>query len=353
VLGSSLDFPGVNWRSIFVLAAVATALVGLGVLVRTRFGSTGLTVLDFAVSGFLSAALVVLYSRQARIMESQSDLLKQEMNREARQQHSETLRKRVEIWHGNPEKEVGDTPMDTPSLNTPTVGTRSFNSASSSYGPAFGGDESFHVIPQRLSGDRYLADLLENHAPDLRETVEKLRDLEQDFGRTRAEFPDELEIEINRDYEKFTIYETDELSEWIFDLLVEQERGIYDEPVARGIAKVEDGSTSTYPEESKIWFQIEAKGGRHFSVLAAEVDEEFDENLQTVRPDVKDAAVEVMENVFQKVEKNSPYETVTRGASILDEGSEAVDELERTLIEYHGRPIIPGDCKYLEEARAE
>ncbi len=352
MLGQSFDFSEVDWISVFGLSFVALILTVLGVVVSAEFGNTGLRVIDFAISGILTAALVVLYSRQAKIMDSQSDLLEQEMNREARKQHSETLRKRVEIWHGNPEKEVGDTPVDTPSNNTPTVGTRSFNSASGSYTPKFE-DEPFHVIPKRLRDDRYLEDLLENHAPDLRETAEEISSLQAGFDETRAGFAEEFEIEINREYENFTIHETDDLSGWIFDLLVEQERGIFEDAIGRGISKVEDEKTSIYREERKVWFQIELRGGGAFSILGAEVKDEVTEDLQDIRTEVAHAGVEIMEDVFSEVENSAPFETVAHGASILDDGREAVNELERTLIEYHGRPIIPGDCKYLEEARAE
>ncbi len=215
------------------------------------------------------------------------------------------------------------------------------------------GYESFHVIPQRLRGDRYLEDLLQNHAPDLLETVERIRGLQSEFVQTREDFKDEFKPEITREYEKFTIQETDRLSGWIFDLLIEQERGRYDDALDSGMAKVEDGRTSPHPEEPKIFFKIEVAGGRYFSILGANVEDGYRGDLQDLSTEVEQAGVEVMEEVFQQVEIKAPYETVVVGASKLDDGREAVNELERTLIEYHGRPVIPGDCKYLEEARAE
>lgn len=49
----------------------------------------------------LTAGLVYLYSRQTSIQEDQQDLLRRELNREVRQGHTETLRKRIRAWHGD------------------------------------------------------------------------------------------------------------------------------------------------------------------------------------------------------------------------------------------------------------
>ncbi|GAB7095288.1 hypothetical protein JCM30237_24410 [Halolamina litorea] len=351
--GESPDIFDIDFRSILTFVVVAAVLIALGILVRAGFGDSGLTILDFAISGLFSAALVILYSRQATIMEGQSDLMRQEVNREARQQHSETLRKRVEIWHGNPEREVGDSPIDTPTLNTPTIGSRSFNSASAAFSAAFPMDQTFHVIPERLRGDRYLEDLLENHAPDLREIVEKLLRLEQEFNETRGDFENDFEVEIQGEYERYTIQETDRLSGWIFDLLVEQNRGLIDDAVEKGRTKVENSTAREHPEKSKIWFQIEVGGGRSFSILAADVTEDEVADIHDLRTEVKKDGMEVMNHVFEQIRDNAPYEAASEGGRILDEGKEATDNLERTLIEYHGRPIIPGDCKYLDEAKLE
>jgi membrane associated rhomboid family serine protease len=83
-------------RILLVLLLVAAVVIGLAVGVYEEFGSVGLTGLSVVVSGILTAALVVLYFHQTSILDAQRELLTQELQREARQQHTETLRTRVE-----------------------------------------------------------------------------------------------------------------------------------------------------------------------------------------------------------------------------------------------------------------
>lgn len=189
-----LDRGGRGGRVILVLGVVAVVLVGVAIGVYRAIGSAGLTGLSMVVSGILTAGLVLLYAQQTSILDAQRELLTQELNREARQQHTETLRKRVEIWHGNPELEPSGEPFYEPDLNLPRVYGATFESAPNESYVAFPEDELFHVIPSQLRDDRYLEDLLENHVPKLRETCDEIVKLHDEFIQLRSTFIEEFDV---------------------------------------------------------------------------------------------------------------------------------------------------------------
>lgn len=57
--------------------------------------------------------------------------------------------------------------------------------------------------------------------------------------------------------------------------------------------------------------------------------------------------------MLDRVEANRSYADVLEAAETLDAAAKEVHRLENLLMEYHGRPIYPGDCKYLEETRIQ
>lgn len=239
------------------LLLVFVALLGGGYWTDIRFGGAGLTILNLAVSGVLSAALVILYFRQSSILESQKDLITQELNREARQQHTETLRERVIEWHGDPGLEGTDIPFGDSDFNFPTIARASFRSAPTGMSAALNGDEPFQVIPDQLQGDRYLADLLENHAPDLRETAEEIERLHDEFTTLQEEFREKYDDGVVERKSGYTIEPDEFLSKWIFQLVVMEERdrlGGFDDIRDRAMHMFEEGRTSVHDEnEPIIW----------------------------------------------------------------------------------------------------
>ncbi|WP_207587187.1 hypothetical protein [Halomontanus rarus] len=347
-------------RILLYLLTAGLVFLVLGVGAHHYFGSTGLTVVDLTVSAILTAALVILYFRQTTILESQHDLLAQELNREARQQHTETLRERVRLWHGNPDREQPDDPLDHSGLNIPAVNRASFESApNGSYAVSFPEEISFQVIPYQLDGDRYLEDLLQNHAPDLRETKEEIEQLQEDFVALREDFLKSFDADIVRETEDYTLESAGYFDRWMFDFLVRLERE--DEMDFEGIrervrTQIERGNTRFESDDHQIWISADLGGGRSMAVYSATLDEgaveEGDvEELREYESEVEDETLDVLNEVVDRLETNHPYEQVVKAADVLDTAESAIDELEKLLLEYDGRPIYPGDCKYLEEAR--
>lgn len=339
---------------LLALLAVAILLTVFGASAYTLFGDAGVTVLDLAISAVLSAALVILYFRQTTILESQRNLLTQELNREARQHHTETLRERVRIWHGNPDKETAENPLNQPDMNLPRVLGASFKSAPTGiYAALSPEEEPFQVVPDQLQGDRYLNDLLQNHAPDLREKKEEIERLHSRFVSLREEFKEEYNGDVV-EKEEYTLHPADFFTRWIFELVIRLNRGDFedfDELREQALPRIESGDTGLHPDKPWIWIRVDRGGGRALGIYSARTDSYDREELQELRPDAKEDVQEVARQATERIDEDYPYELAHEAAEILDDAEEAVLELERILEEYEGRPIYPGDCKYLEEAR--
>lgn len=343
-------------RILLVLLVVAAVVVGLAVGVYREFGSVGLTGLSVVVSGILTAALVILYFHQTSILDAQRELLTQELQREARQQHTETLRTRVERWHGNPGFEQSGDILNEADLNLPKVLGASFQSAPNDYRD-IRDEEAFHVIPAQLQGDRYLEDLLKHHAPDLRDTAEEIRDQYQEFVQLRTAFVEGFDAAPVRETDVYRLEPQDRLGQWLFELLVLLERDRFDEFAElrdRAWSDLERGNNGPHSDKPKLDLRV-ALGHRMSSpVYTATWQDALDQETIRAQQDAVEAEVnELIAAVLDRVEANRPYERTVRAAEMLDAAADTVDRLENLLVEYHGRPIYPGKCEYLEETRIQ
>lgn len=345
-----------NSRSILKLGITVLGTIALvavvGVEIQNRYGSDWFSLLNVAVSAALSSALVLLYFRQSTILESQKELLKAEMNRGIREQHTETLRERVRKWHGNPDQEISDDPVDQPSKNLPFVGTVSFTSAPTPTRISFAFEEDeFRVMPQYLENDRYMRDLLENHAPDLKEQAERVVTLKEQLDTHQQEFLSEFDYERETHYDEFRLEPQDYLSRWFFEHLIRLERGLTDDFSELSERMTDEvGSTGHHPDEPAVWIRAEASDIDERAIYGARYDEGECVEWQESRSELVDEVKDVVKSTIEDVEDDYPFETVTQAANTLDESAVAVDELEHILIEYDGKPIYQGDCEYLHEA---
>jgi hypothetical protein len=66
---------------------------------------------------------------------------------------------------------------------------------------------------------------------------------------------------------------------------------------------------------------------------------------------IENEAAELVTELIESLEEAIPYKDTVEAARILDDAAEDIAKLEQLLVEYDGRPIYTGDCKYLEEAR--
>jgi hypothetical protein len=337
---------------LFIAAVVF--IPGITAVMHGLLGDLGLTLTDITVSALLTTALVILYSRQTQMLESQRDLLTQEMNREARQQHTETLRERIRLWHGKPATTNTPDQSKSSDTNLPSVGYSSFNSAPTGGVDTNGSDEGeFRVIPYHLTDDRYLRDLLDNHATDLDEKKAEIKELQQKFQSLRKEFREGFDDAIVEKKEGYTIEPAEYFSHWIFEQLVAEKRGKYedyDDMRERVIGRLREGRITKHPEEPRIWILVNL-GDRNQAVYSAVGrSADWDPNIDK-KSDIGNETERIVAEVFDAIESEAPYETIEEAASVLDKGEDAIGELKQLLVEYDGRPIFTGDCKYLKEAR--
>jgi len=342
-----------RFRIVFYLLIVAVLVLIIGEGVYREAGSSGLTLLNIALSAILTAALVILYFRQTNILESQRNLLTQELNREARQQHTETLRDRVRTWHGNPDRETPDDLIESPQRNFPVIKPSSFASAPNGYYTRTFEDE-FQVIPDQLEDDRYLQDLLENHATDLQDTKDEIEDLHERFVALRDQFDESIEVDAVREKEAYTLRPREYFFQWIFEYLVRDERGFFDDfddLRADALSMFEQGEARLDSDENRILVLAGIGGGDKRVIYHADNSSSDLEDIDGLELEAKEDVEEIVGDVLDHIEEQHPIDQAVEAAKILDEAQEAVDTLDQLLIEYDGRPIFPGDCKYLEEAR--
>lgn len=341
-----------TWGLYLLIALIAVPLVGF--TMYSLLGDFGLTLTEITVSALLTTSLVILYSKQTQTLESQRDLLTQELNREARQQHTETLRERVRVWHGAPEKTATDDTFRSTSTNLPSVGYSSFKSAPTGGVDRIGSDDDdFKVVPYQLDGDRYLQDLLNNHAKELDDKKEQIEKLHEKFESARDSFKSEFDAAITQQKEEYALEPAEYFTQWLFEHLVGIRRGKhadFDEMRAHVITQIADDTIGSDMDNNRLW--IMAKIGKDSRAVYKVVGQSENwDGEKDRRHELQNEGKQVVESVINEVESEFPYETVEEAASVLDEGEEAIDELRQLLVEYDGRPIFTGDCQYLEEAR--
>jgi len=304
---------------------------------------------DTAIGAFgsigVSALLVGLYWKQ-------HDLLKHELNREMRINHTETLKKRIRAWHGDID-EIGVSskpPMEETSNNLPTV-----NSASVDPAPAvmslIGREDEFRVVPETLEDDQYLQDLLNNHATELKELKQSIESQHEAFEYARNsflnEFPEGKSIEATH----YTLQPMNFLSEWVFKRAVKLHRNQVDTSKDRekDIAETRlRGTNSADPEKAAIRYSPIRDGGTStYEAVFASGDLEDHQDLEE---EFLDNLIELHFEVIDDIDDSGVYEHAVEAAEILDGMNIKIEELRAKLVEYEGHPLFTGDCPYLDEA---
>jgi len=338
-----------------IAVAVTTSLIcliaGIGWLIG---GIAGMEFAGVVTSGVLTAALVGLYFQQTTLLEDQIDLRAQELNREIRQNHTETLRKRIYAWLGQEDvprtiDSISDI-FESSERRLPNVTAVDVeppeDSIYTNHSP-----EDFRVVPFGLEEDSYFTDLMENHAPGLKEKKETIEDRYSKFANLRSQFETGFEgSSFHRD--SFSVEPDVHLSRWVFETIVKVERNRSDEwdeelvPVVEGF---EDRNNPTRADGEIRFFQGSMDRRSIYCVIPDKgtIDEVSDDEARSL-------AIEALEDTINKIDlEQQPYQDASRAAELLDTLEDDIQDLRMELIEYAGRPIFPGHCKYLEEAAIE
>lgn len=291
----------------------------------------------------LSAGLVYLYYQQ-------KNLLRRDLNREVRSSHTETLRQRVRIWHGrieNPELNIQNS--FPPEGHLPKVRRASIEPAPPE--ESLYNDNRFRVVPEILIGDKYLEDLLENHAPELKQTKEEIESLQEDFTSLRSEFIEKFDGGQRIETEEYVISPTSVFSKWVFEraVMVFRENIDDDKDKLCSIAEscVED---EAWRDNDKTVFpgarENQTMGGYKLESKSLKSEDYFNR-----REEFEDKIKNLLKQHIQEIEQTGVYKLAADAAEILDETDDAIRRLERILVEYEGRPLYSGNCDYIEESR--
>jgi hypothetical protein len=301
----------------------------------------------------LTAGLVYLYSRQTMIQENQQELLRRELNREVRQGHTETLRKRIRAWHGDID-EVGVSEGGawfTDETNLPKVQGATVEPAAPLI-EIIGQEKEFRVVPEALEDDRYLQDLLENHADDLGELKQKIERQYDEFDSARESFLEDGPKGPTIETDEYILQPKSMFTKWVFERAVLLNR----EHRSREKAKMKDvaedrltGTNSANVEKGMTFFSpsgVEDTGPSTYKAVATSGD--YDD-LEAHVEEIQTRVVEIHQNAIEEIGEGELYDSPVEAARILDEMAKSVEELKTRLVEHEGHPIYLEDCEYLED----
>ena len=342
------------------LGSFTVAIGALAVLITVRdYPKQWLTALNVVTSALLSAALVTLYYRQSSILQSQKDLKETEMNLEVRKQHTEALRERVVAWHGNAEPtQVPDSPLLTSHVDDdrglPRVTSTGFTSAPNTAGLIVPSeDKEFNAIPVGLRDDPYLNDFIDNHAGDVKQVTEDVERYQREFDNLRSQFADSLHLDFGSVDESYEIEWTSQFPFWIFsELLILCQKP--KEELSNKSARDYIESMTEDVEISSVRYEDNSFTLRHSDdgppVAFVKMTERELINVSNINEDVMVYFRSRFQRELEPVVEDWPDQTIARALRELQQGEEAIEELEQKLEEYAGRPIYDGDCKYIDNA---
>lgn len=361
-----LDLKG-KMRSAVLLAPViitTIAVVGtVAAVILYKIPERWLTALNVGVSAILTAALVSLYYGQISVLQSQEDLKRTEINMEIRKQHTEALRKRVAAWHGNTEPtQMSDNPLPVPrnddERGLPRANSTGFSSAPGEVDVAVPfEDREFDVVPIGLQDDPFLDDFVNNHANDVNKCVKSIERHQAKFDSLRSQFVDSLDLNFGPVDESYEIEWASGLPIWVFSELLrfaqrtdnEEKPQERHQNISNYVKYMSDTVqvSGVQPQKNSFTLRHRTDGPVVAIVKLSELE-------MTDIGEIKQDVISYFESRFQlkleSVVEEWPDQTVARALRELQQGEEAIEELEQKLEEYAGRPIYDGDCKYINNA---
>lgn len=303
------------------------------------------TVISGIGSLTLTFGLVYLYWKQ-------QNLLKRELNREVRENHTRTLRERIRAWHGDMD-EVGDADIDLFSDDTrlPKVQAASVKPAPPIMQDVTR-DWEFRVVPELIENDRYLHDLLENHAPELKSLKETIEGQYNEFSSAKQSFIDEYPESDAFDNGNYVMEPMDEFPKWIFEraVILHREYRNRDKEKMRDIAKsrLEDGNGLDQDTGGKFYSPTSLDGGHPSTYKVTPHSGEY-EDLEKSEDEIHERLVEIHHEAIDEVNDSGVYEYAVTAAETLDAMEETVQDLKSKLVEHEGHPLYTEDCEFIEE----
>lgn len=309
------------------------------------------TIISGLGSLMLSGLLVYIYFRQNSILENQRELFQHELNREVRQQHTEVLRDRVQIWLGENEPLGQNDRFDLREDNLPSVSLTRVHSAPDQPRRLIPDEESFSVYPESLRDDRYLEDFLNNHAPDVQEQVDVITSDQRQFSRLKSEFLSNIPPGETRETDRYRIEPTRRYPEWLFERVVRLERTEEDDKAyLKSIAEKGVRETTGAADATSIKYHGDPTDTSPFVYTATVKGIDRAELDEQEREDIEDEIVDILQQAIEAIDSGNTYAPAREAADCLDALDEEIHELKMLLIEYEGKPLYAGECEYLESA---
>lgn len=248
-----------------------------------------------------------------------------------RKEHTDTLRERVDDWLGEYDERI-DVYHGIPRVQEIDV-------VSAPTGSLQPERDEFRVYPNSLEGDKFLDDLLQNHAEELAQLIDDIEDAQSKFESLRDDFNDGYEDTEPLDSLPFKAEPGKSYGYWAFNQALWIERTDLDEEDLRNMARrtVQHQTTSG---DGEVHFR---PGNVTGPAIVGDQDEDIDD----------EKLLAALMDLVRRLPDQEVYHIAVEAAGMLDELEGLCDELRRTLDEYQGRVVYGGECEYLREASVE
>lgn len=325
--------------SLLVVAVVAA----LSVLVTTVFGPGGparvsavteeATLVAAAANVLITLALAAIYLRQNAILDRHGDILDRQVYAQVAAPHADTLRTRVvEPWLGDLEDFAGYVEAaGNPETGIPRVTAGGFVSAGDTTPRE---SDEVRVMPDQVATEVFTEDFLQNHAPEVATLCDEIETAATEHANQRRAFDAPAEWRDPLAGRTPAIDPAENFDAWAFERAVMLESDDWDVESLSGRATRAARTQST----GRLFAgDTESPAGRGVVSVRGTVDKYRAE--RTVD--------EALSDVIEVIDATETPSTVSEAANRLDRLDNDCVELWQRLVEYHGRSIYPGDCRFV------
>ncbi|SHL68590.1 hypothetical protein [Haladaptatus paucihalophilus] len=332
-------FDDSSLRIILAMIVIATVVPPIGYK-YLNLGEGYANILLGSTQTMASIILILVTWKYTQSTRESVDILYKQHRHKQQQEHTEILRKRVEHWLGDRNEKMARAERIPDSGTLPRVTTTSIESAKGE--SLYGHDSIFRAAPRFLEEDRYFQDLLDYHASDLRELKDEIEEKHEKFDTLRQQFEAEIINDKVCEILPSGVQPARNFGEWAFCKVLAIERSNNDASYYADIAKsvAENKYHINDHKDKEVWYF----SGDNSTELVVKWNRPS--NPKIGKPNVGPS----LENIVLSLDEHPSYSTGKEAATIMDSIAEDCKELEETLIEYRGRMVYPGDCKYLEES---
>ena len=272
-----------------------------------------------AVQAGATIILVVITIWYADHTRRSADLFRRELELETQRNHADTLQIRTQKWLDNlPEVSQTDIPL--------------FSDVDT--------NDSF-AIPEILRGDPYFEDLMENHATDLGDRVERIESKYTEFREIRQDFIQSIDIEPLVPHKRLIEVLEENYALWWFERVMLLERTENDKDDLQ-LALESAFVDASYEEDDNIYLVGDEDQDRRRPILVYY----YQRSTSNSRRDSywNKIWAGIPKDHIRDIESHPHYDEAVRASELLDELECEIEQLEKRLIEYNEAPRFDGEC---------